>query len=46
VPENMPGLVPVLTLTGALNHDNGALIFVLMYFLAIVASANLNRVIG
>ena len=42
----MPGLVPVLTLNGALDHDNGALIFALMYFLAIVALANLNRVIG
>ena len=42
----MPGLVSVLTLNGALDHDNGALIFALMYFLAIVALANLNRVIG
>ncbi len=45
-PENVPGLVPILTLNRALDHDNGALIFVVMYFLAIVTLANLNRVIG
>ena len=46
VPEDVPGLVPILTLDRALDHDNGALIFVVMYFLTIVTLGNLNRVIG